>query len=46
MIINEQVFKSKKDISYVFYPQKDSKYLVIVFSGYSIHPEKKQFIIT
>lgn len=41
MLINEHVFKSKKDINYMFYPNKDSKYLVIVFSGYSIHPEIK-----
>lgn len=37
---NERVFRGERDIKYL-YEQKNSKYMVVVFSGYSIHPTLK-----
>lgn len=36
MLLDEKVFKSKKDIKYLFYPNKESKYLAIIFSSYAV----------
>lgn len=46
MIINERVYSAKnREIKYLLKEHKNSKYMIVLFSGLSSHPEKNQYII-